>query len=74
MTYFYIYLICIKTSGADTCTMSSCLFGFNFSMILCEHSTIHEIKISAIDHFIKFLPKYMWCTYYILKEARQRQE
>lgn len=47
---------------------------FNFSMISCEHSTVHEIKISAIDHFIEFLHKYMQCTYYILNEACQRQE
>lgn len=33
---------------------------FNFSIIfICEHSTIPEIKISANDHFIEFLHKYM---------------
>lgn len=53
------------------------IFFFNFSMISCEHSTIHEIKISAIDHFIEFLHKYMWCTYYIAylrKQAKDKNE
>lgn len=55
LDYNYIY---------GTCTINIFLFFFwfffNFSIIfICEHSTIPEIKISANDHFIEFLHKYM---------------
>lgn len=70
MAYSYLYLICIKTSSADTISI------FNFSMILGEHSTIHEIKISAIDHFIEFLHKYTCDVHiiYLRKHAKDKNE